>query len=294
MAGSAEDYLASRFAPAGGTGSTAEAPAKPYFGGSTRDNGIAGTTGLRSERGIGPNGSSMGPSGIGVGGAGYSEDDISAILRGMPPEKLGEMQRKMQRGGLLPENYKSFGFVDSSMRTGFAEVLGMANLGDSTYDSVLEKLGDVSAGSGRDAARLLKRQFEGENRELGRRQLEASFGTQLQTYERSDPAGVRQTAEAAFQKALGRKPRPKEMERFVNGFLGREQGAQAGVFAAQDRLAGADRSRSLASFDAETGLRAQQGDAEDALGELDTGTQPAPAQGNSRVQAAGFVFILYL
>lgn len=182
------------------------------------------------------------PSGIGSTGMGYSADDVQAILRGMPPERISEIQRKMQTIGLLPENYKSFGFVDSTMRSGFGELLEASNMRDSNYMTTLDVLTTAGPGS-----------VDEVRKEAARRRAQAmlSFDTRLNTYERTDPASIRQTAEAAFQQALGRKPKKGEVDRFTSVFLARERGAQEKVFDAGDNLAAASRDRTLAAVDME-------------------------------------------
>jgi hypothetical protein len=209
-----------------------------YHGGSAMDVGNDLGRGPGTPGGFGTGASGMRPSNIGVGGGGYGDEDLHLILRGMPPERIAEIQRKMQTIGLLPTRFKSFGFVDNTMRSGFAELLGVANMRDSNYTTVLDSL--MAAGSGALAE---------ERKNLARLQ----FGTSLNTYEQSDPASIRQAAEAAFREALGRKPKESETKQFLDRFLAVERGEQAKVFNARDRLEAADRDRAMAGIDAEMG-----------------------------------------
>jgi hypothetical protein len=71
------------------------------------------------------------------------------------------------------------------------------------------------------------------------------FDTNLNQYRRSDPANIRVTAEQAFQKAIGRKPRKNEMDRFLNAFMVAEKSAQETVFSASDALEGEARGRAI-------------------------------------------------
>lgn len=151
----------------------------------------------------------------------YGPDDLETILRSLPPEKVAKIQSQMQASGLLPKTFRSFGFIDATTRSEFANVLDMANGRGFTYEQTLNEL-EIGG----------KALLDEQRREEAR----AVVAGRVKTYERSDPAGVRQTAEAAFRQALGRKPKKDELERFVSGFLGRERQSQDAVFAAQDRV----------------------------------------------------------
>lgn len=250
-----DDYLGGITAGIGG-GTSSPTSTSPLGAGSYvdvgNDNGRGpGTAGGRGTgstgagySGIG-SGMAAGATGVPISGAGYTEEDIAKILKGMPPEKVAELQRKMQGIGLLPESYKSWGFVEGTMRSGFAELLEASNDRGTTYSVMLDSL--LGSGAGKDAMDL-----ERMDRARKRSALEASFNTRLNTYEASDPASVRQTAEQAFQQALGRKPTKDEQAKFLGAFLGRERGAQDAVFDVQEDMDRADRSRALQSFDAET------------------------------------------
>lgn len=233
---------------AGSGGSGASDMTTKYGSGSIMDVGNDNGRGPGTPGGRGTGITGVGPSNIGMGGGGYAEQDISAILRGMPPERIAEIQRKMQGIGLLPENYKSWGFVENTMRSGFAELLQVANDRDSNYMATLDTLLSSGGTSALDDARM-----EAARKRAGQRgALEASFNTRLNTYEASDPASVRQTAEQAFRQALGRKPTKDEQAKFLGAFLGRERGAQDAVFDVQEDMDRADRNRALQSFDAQS------------------------------------------
>lgn len=171
----------------------------------------------------------------------FVEEDVAKILRGMPPERIAQIQRRLQTVGLLPENFKSFGFVENTTRSGFTELLDVANgRGESNWDNTLDVLvAGTETTLGEERVKAASR----------RQQAMLAFDTRLNTYEKSDPASVRQTAEQAFQQALGRKPKKAELERFVNGFLSRERGEQSKVFGIQDSFARGQRDRTLASID---------------------------------------------
>jgi hypothetical protein len=184
-------------------------------------------------------------SGLGAGGDGYTEEDVAKLLRGMPPERIAQIQRTMQAAGLMAKGYRPGGFVDSDTRSAFKEVLLMSNGRGSTYIATLGALA-----SGAESAEEMRKAS-------ARRLAEMSFQTRLNTFEASDPAGVRQTAEQAFRQALGRKPRQDEMERFVSGFLGRERGAQQAVFDVQDSMDRAERQQRLSMADYQDSLDSQ-------------------------------------
>lgn len=197
----------------------------------------------------------------------FGDEDVTKLLKGLPPERISAIQQRMQTVGLLPKEFKSFGFVENTTRSGFTELLQVANdRGESNWENTLDLLiaGQSGDGSVAGATTLGEERVRRASR---RQQAMLSFDTKLNTYEKSDPAGVRQTAEQAFQQALGRKPRKDEMERFVTGFLGRERGEQARVFGAQDRLEAGQRGRTLQSLD----LDEQQAAAESGGGAVQGG-----------------------
>lgn len=165
---------------------------------------------------------SVGLAGRGISGQGYAEEDIQQILRGMPPEKIAAIQRQMQLTGLLPDSFRSFGFVDNTTRNAFGEVLDVANARGASYQTTLDTLEQ----GGRDALAEARR-------EQARQNL-AKFVPESRIYSSSDPAAVRQTAEAAFQQALGRKPKQQELDRFVKTWQRMEFTEQDQTFNAQD------------------------------------------------------------
>jgi hypothetical protein len=159
---------------------------------------------------------------------GYDESDVFKILAGLPPEAVARIQRKMASAGIIKPGQVLSGRMDRTTQQAFAEVLGIANTRAQTWETALDTLksgGEESLAEAR-ADKLRQQQ----------QLTELSFGTQLNQYQRSDPASVRQTLEAAFREALGRKPKPDETDRFVNSYLSAEESAQRTVFNARDRL----------------------------------------------------------
>lgn len=174
-------------------------------------------------------------------GDGYTAEDVSNILRRMPPEKLAQVQRQMQASGMLPENFRTFGFVDSSTQSGFLELLEMSNTRNSSWDATLRALA-----SGETTTEDLRK-------EQARKAAALSFDTQVREYRRTDPATLRRTAEVAFQEALGRNPTPEEASRFTDRFLAEEEAQQRTAFDIADEEALAGRRRALAGVDLENG-----------------------------------------
>jgi hypothetical protein len=174
-------------------------------------------------------------SGRGFLGEGYTEEDINAILRGMPPERIAALQRNLQIAGLLPANYDGRGYVDGSTRQAFGQLLEMSNTRNASYEATLTSMvrGEVTA------TELRKQQ--------AKRAAELSFGTATRVFEPSDPASLRQTAEAAFQQAIGRNATEEEAAKFTNAFLERERANQQARFAEMDRVDLDERQRALAA-----------------------------------------------
>lgn len=174
-------------------------------------------------------------------GDGYTEEDVTLILRRMPPEKLSQIQRQMQEAELLPDNFRAFGFVDGSTRQAFAEVLEMSNTRSTAYENTLTAL--ASGSTTTDDIR----------KEQARKFAELGFQTKTHVFQSTDPATLRASAEQAFTQALGRKPNQQEMDRFVNGFLATERSDQQAMFDAEDREELESRNRTLAKVDLENG-----------------------------------------
>lgn len=160
--------------------------------------------------------------GRGISRVGYGDEDVNEILRGMPPERIAAVQRQMQATGLLPDSFRSFGFVDNTTRGAFVEVLEVANMRGASYQTTLDTLEQ----GGKDLLAEARREQA--------RQNIAQFTPGPRIYNQSDPAAVRQTAEQAFQQALGRKPKPDELNRFVQSWSQMERGQQTAGFDAQD------------------------------------------------------------
>lgn len=160
--------------------------------------------------------------GRGISGQGYGEDDVREILRGMPPERIAAIQRQMQQAGLLPDSFRSFGFVDNTTRSAFVEILDVANTRGASYQTTLDSLEQGG-----------KELLAEARREQARANI-AKFTPEARIYNASDPAAVRQTAEQAFQQALGRKPKADELNRFVQSWQSMERSEQTAGFDAQD------------------------------------------------------------
>lgn len=170
---------------------------------------------------------------LGPNGEGYDEEDVARLLRGMPPEAVARMQRQMQASGLLPANYRAGGFVDSNTRQAFGELLSISNGRGTSYAATLQAMAQ-----GEESLAEMRK-------DTARRLAQLGQSTRVNTFNRSDPASLRQAAEQGFKQMLGRNPRKDEMEKFVNGFLGAERSNQAAQFAVDDQLAAADRARSM-------------------------------------------------
>lgn len=158
--------------------------------------------------------------------------------RSYSPENIARLQQQLALAGLIgPETRFRLGVWDSTSINAYKNLLAYANQGGTSREDALQAL--VSS----------PRLKPGEDGSLGGGAgggaTAPQFSTRLNTFERSDPASVRQTAEQAFKQALGRKPRKDELERFTSAFLGREQSAQAAVFDVQDSMDSAQRQQAL-------------------------------------------------
>ena len=173
--------------------------------GGGQTNTVPGPDGLPANEQIAPWGS----------GGGYTQADINALLASMPPEQLARVQRQMVAAGLIgPETRYTYGQPDGVTQNAFGELLGMANLRGVPWQTQLDSIGQ----NGLDAERAGAAQMS------ERQQAEVNLRTRAETFVASDPASVRQLAEAAFKSALGRKPKDDEMTKFVSTFMGSERG----------------------------------------------------------------------
>lgn len=151
--------------------------------------------------------------------------------RSYSPEMIARLQQQLAGAGLIgPSTRYRLGVWDSTSVNAYKQLLGYANQGGLSREDALQQL--------LTAPQLKGAQAVGEDGVMGGGGSAGPqvLGGQLRTYEASDPASVRQTAEAAFRQALGRKPKKDELDKFVSQFLGQERGAQDVVFKAQDRL----------------------------------------------------------
>lgn len=147
--------------------------------------------------------------------------------RSYPPEMIARLQQQLAAAGLIgPSTRYRLGVWDSTSTNAYKQLLAHANRGGMSREDALTELLSAPQMKG----------LEGADGVMGGVGGSAAPQGRLNTYEASDPAGVRQTAEQAFRQALGRKPRKDELEKFTAAFLGRERQSQEVVFAAQQRL----------------------------------------------------------
>ena len=161
--------------------------------------------------------------------------------------QLIDLQQRLALAGLIDPAKTRFGDYEEASFSAFSQVNERAArfyaAGQKRSPNDVLNMA-MTAAFGSDAFEDIKRQAD-----EARERAKLSFDTRINTYERSDPASLRQVAEAAFQEALGRKPRKGEQERFVNGFLARQESSQRAVFDVQDAEAAASRDRALAGVD---------------------------------------------
>lgn len=144
--------------------------------------------------------------------------------RSYSPEMIARLQQQLAAAGLIgPSTRYRLGVWDSTSISAYKQLLAFANQGGTSREDALQTL-------------LTAPQLRGDGQGVG-----GSGGAEVQqgrlnTYEASDPAGVRQTAEQAFKQALGRKPKKDELDKFVSQFLGQERSSQEVVFNAAKRL----------------------------------------------------------
>jgi hypothetical protein len=166
--------------------------------------------------------------------------------RGWSPENIARLQQQLVGAGLIGGRYR-LGVWDSTSISAYKGLLSYANQGGLDRETALAELAvspEVKDGQivGAEGGGFTDPVLDIAQRQ---RQTALGFDTALNTYERSDPASVRVTAEEAFRKALGRKPRKAELDRFVNTFMVREKSAQGEVFEARDELIGQTRGRAM-------------------------------------------------
>lgn len=147
--------------------------------------------------------------------------------RSYSPEMIARLQQQLAAAGLIgPSTRYRLGVWDATSTNAYKQLLTHANRGGMSREDALTEL-------------LMAPQVKGDGTSAdggsGGGAMSVPQG-RLNTYEASDPASVRQTAEQAFKQALGRKPNKDELARFTSAFLGREKSSQEVVFAAQDRL----------------------------------------------------------
>lgn len=148
--------------------------------------------------------------------------DMLRGLIGMSQTDLLQLQGQLVSAGYLPKNATS-GVADSDTRKAYAELLQDT----STYNSQGINLTPTDILNRRTQSLATTGKLPSDD---------PSYQTALHTYSPTDPARVRLTAEAAFKEALGRKPKPAELAKFVSHFSSAELGAQATAFNAEDAI----------------------------------------------------------
>lgn len=171
-------------------------------------------------------------------------EQANAIFFQLSPTELMEFQRRIVAAGIVDPSKIRLGDYDEESEAAW----GIVNMRAAKFYASGKKVTPNDVLSMIEAA--YDPRNEPEDVAAQRRNLLATFGTNLHTYNRSDPAALRITAETAFRQALGRKPKKDELEKFVSTFLKDERTNQADVFAAEDRLTSAARNRALSAFDA--------------------------------------------
>jgi hypothetical protein len=178
--------------------------------------------------------------------------EANANFYKLTAEKVGQFQERAIRAGVLDPQKVQFGVHDDATYDAWVGLNERSakffSVGRKyTPDDVLDMIGQANpqtGGAGTGGGGFVDPMLDIAQRQ---RQTMLGFGTDLNQYKRSDPANVRVTAEEAFKKALGRKPRKAEMDRFVNTFMTQEKAAQKVGFDAADQLTGEARDRAMES-----------------------------------------------
>lgn len=171
--------------------------------------------------------------------------------RSYSPEMIARLQQQLAGAGLIgPSTRYRLGVWDSTSISAYKQLLAFANQGGTSREDALQTL-------------LTAPQLRGDGQGVGGAGGAEVQQGRLNTYEASDPAGVRQTAEQAFKQALGRKPKKDELDKFVSQFLGQERSSQEVVFNAAKRLG--ERNAAAASGADEGGSGAPAGSEADIL-----------------------------
>jgi hypothetical protein len=142
--------------------------------------------------------------------------------RSYSAEMIARLQQQLAAAGLIgPETRFRVGVWDSTSVNAYKNLLGYANQGGISREDALQAL-------------LTAPQARGAEGILGG--TAPRFEQRLNAYEFTDPARVRQTAEAAFQAALGRKPKKDELDTFVQTWQSQEQQSQKAIFDVEERM----------------------------------------------------------
>lgn len=173
--------------------------------------------------------------------------DMLRSLVGLSSSELLAVQQRLVEAGYLSKSALS-GVADADTRKAYAELL----TDTSTYNNAGQYLTPHELLD----RRITSRSAAGAATSADQQQYE----TALHTLSPTDPARIRLTAEAAFKEALGRKPKPAEMAKFVASYTAQETHAQQVGFDAQDEVRGANIQRQLAGAGAATAAPAASGD----------------------------------
>jgi hypothetical protein len=143
--------------------------------------------------------------------------------RSYSAEMIARLQQQLALAGLIgPETRYRVGVWDSTSINAYKNLLGHANQGGISREDALQALLTVPQAKG----------LEGLVGGGGR-----SYEAKINAYEFTDPARVRQTAEAAFRESLGRKPKKDELDAFVKSWHAQERQVQKSVFDIEERVA---------------------------------------------------------
>lgn len=172
---------------------------------------------------------------FGAEGGGYTSVDVYE-LASLPAETLARLQRQMVTAGLIKPGTARLGLFDGATRSAIEDLFDYANTVGKDYRNALDELsqaGGMAAAKRQQAANATPQ-----------------YDTKLNEYSRTDPAALRLTAEQAFQDAIGRKPKPDELAKFVKRFQDSEFNQQRTAFTARDANDRANIERGMQAKDA--------------------------------------------
>lgn len=192
---------------------------------------------------------------VGQGAKTKTLEESNAEFYKMTEKQLIELQRRLVAAGILDPNKVRIGQYDDETYQAYSALNERA----AKFYAVGRKITPSDVLNMVGAAYRPEDDVDEQGRDLAaqRRALIANWGTSVNTYNRSDPASVREGVERAFTEVLGRKPSKEQAEKFVSSMLGQERANQALGFAVGDDLERASRQRQLTNFDAEAGMAQQ-------------------------------------